>query len=241
MSDGQRADVALILRGELARRRISRQRMADDAGLSLSTLEKALAGSRSFTLATLLRLEASLGLTLRPTASPRPATGLAPESLGAYARAAVAWLEGDHLTLRPSFDEPGAVYAYRTRISWDNAASALTFSEQARLDAAFSQVGLVSLSNQSGHIYLVTNSGGQYRLAILSRPLITGEMYGVLATLRAGRGAQLTPAVAPLALLPLAGDTDRPTGLIRPGDAPYAEYRDCLDKITAQGFANFLG
>ena len=38
--------VALLVREELARRRLSRQWLADEARLSLSTLEKALAGSR---------------------------------------------------------------------------------------------------------------------------------------------------------------------------------------------------
>src|SRR5438270_8576487 len=38
--------VALVVREELARRRLSRQWLADEARVSLSTLEKALAGSR---------------------------------------------------------------------------------------------------------------------------------------------------------------------------------------------------
>ena len=50
-----------------------------------------------------------------------PATNLfAPESMGAYARPAVQWLEGTYLTLRPSFSEPGAVFAYLTSIAWDD-------------------------------------------------------------------------------------------------------------------------
>src|SRR3954468_18271154 len=97
--------VALVVREELARRRLSRQWLADEAKLSLSTLEKALAGSRPFTLATVVRIEDALGTSLR---SPRPAPDqpagmFAPESMGAYARPAVQWLEGTYLTLRPSF------------------------------------------------------------------------------------------------------------------------------------------
>ena len=41
--------------------------------------------------------------------------------MGAYARPAVQWLEGSYLTLRPSFSEPGAVFAYLTSIAWDDA------------------------------------------------------------------------------------------------------------------------
>ena len=57
--------VALLVREELARRRLSRQWLADEARVSLSTLEKALAGRRPFTLATVVRLEDALGTSLR--------------------------------------------------------------------------------------------------------------------------------------------------------------------------------
>lgn len=50
---------------ELARRRMSRQALADSARISLPTLEKALAGKRPFTLATIIRLEEALGTALR--------------------------------------------------------------------------------------------------------------------------------------------------------------------------------
>ena len=108
LSDEQSRRIATRVREELARRRISRQRLADDAKISISTLEKALAGRRPFTLATLIRLEQALGAPLRPAEA---ASGLAPDALGAYSRAATAWLVGDYLTLRPSFETS----SHRTR------------------------------------------------------------------------------------------------------------------------------
>src|SRR3954469_20839286 len=79
--------VALLVREELARRRLSRQWLADQARVSLSTLEKALAGRRPFTLATVVRLEDALGTGLRgPAVQVQTGTNLfAPESMGAYA------------------------------------------------------------------------------------------------------------------------------------------------------------
>ena len=108
LSAEQSRTVSGLVREELARRRISRQRLADDARISLSTLEKALSGRRPFTLATTIRLEEALGVSLRRangaphSASPAQAI-VAPEELGSYARPAVAWIEGAYLTLRPSF------------------------------------------------------------------------------------------------------------------------------------------
>src|SRR3954451_21126018 len=150
--------VALVVREELARRRLSRQWLADEGRVSLSTLEKALAGRRPFTLATVVRLEDALGTSLRgPAARVETGTKLfAPESMGAYARPAVQWLEGNYLTLRPSFSERGAIFAYLTSIAWDDANGHLTFSEASRTDSEYEQKGFVSFPNISGVIYLVT-------------------------------------------------------------------------------------
>lgn len=237
--------VALRVREELARRRLSRQWLADEARVSLSTLEKALSGRRPFTLATVVRLEEALGLVLRGqepghgNGAARDPSGLAPEAMGAYSRAAVRWLEADYVTLRHSFSEAEAFYAYPTRISWDEAAGHLVFSETGRLDQEFEQKGFVSFPHLSGHIYLVTAVAGQYRLAILSRPSGGGTLNGVLTTLVAGRGAQLIPTATPIALLPVRPDQDADFGLVRPGDRCHESYRACIDKITAQGYALF--
>ena len=226
---------------ELARRRLSRRRLADQAKISVSTLEKALAGRRPFTLATTVRLEQALGVRLRrPDAAPPPSGEVAPEELGSYSRRAARWIEGAYLTLRPSFAEPDGVAAYRTEIAWDEAASCLAFRESDRLDAAFTQHGVVSMPSQSGHIYLVTNRHGQYRTIVLSRPTVGGEMYGVLTTLIAGRGSQLTPAAAPIALLPLAGVGDPVYGRISPGDRRHGAYRASLRRAVEEPFAVFL-
>jgi transcriptional regulator with XRE-family HTH domain len=80
LPEHQSRQVAARIREALARRRISRQRLADDAKISISTLEKALAGSRPFTLGTLVRIEQALGMSLRPAEAPVAAE--APESLG---------------------------------------------------------------------------------------------------------------------------------------------------------------
>ena len=92
LSDEQSRQVAETIREEIARRRISRQALAEQAKLSLSTLEKVLGGRRPFTLATTVRLEQALGVSLRKAqdktrdlAAPVIAVNgdVAPDSLGA--------------------------------------------------------------------------------------------------------------------------------------------------------------
>jgi transcriptional regulator with XRE-family HTH domain len=228
--------IASAVREQLARKRMSRQRLADEAKISISTLEKALAGTRPFTLATLVRLEGALGVALRPKHAAKSAS--APAALGAYSRASVAWLEGDYLTLRPSFGVPGAIYAYRTAIHWDEALGSLGFQEAERMDAPYAQKGVVALPNKSGHIYLHTNDEGQMRLAILDRPLITGQMYGVLATLLSGQGAQLVPVAVPFALVPPI--PDMVFGRITASEKAYARYREHLERAVTDDFVRFL-
>lgn len=240
LDEARAAEIARKVREELARRRMSRQGLADLARISISTLEKALSGRRAFTLGTVIRLEEALGTPLRGPAAPvEPAALVAPDDLGGYTRSAVRWLEGHYLALRPLFGADG-IHAYRLEIDWDAAAARLAFMEHGRADN-HAQRGCVSLPHLSGHIYLVTSEAGQYRLAILGRPTVAGSLYGVLTTLLAGHGTQLVPAACPLALLKL-GESDAPAlGRIDPDHAAYAGYRAELDAVTAQDFARFPG
>ena len=237
--------VAMRIREEIARRHITRQQLADDARISLSTLEKALSGRRPFTIATLVRLEEALGLSLRgrpgnPAMMTETITSLAPENLGSYARPAVSWIEGAYLTLRPSFGDASAVYAYCTEIAWDEDNSSLSFREAERVDADFTQWGQVSIPHQSGHIYLVTNRHGQFRLIVVSRPLINGEMLGILTTLQAGRGAQLTPVSTPIALIPIDDKKKIHFGRIAKGHPAFENYSAALHRTVDEPFALLL-
>lgn len=238
--------IADAVREELARRRMSRQALADLAKISISTLEKALAGRRSFTLATTIRLEEALGRKLREeplgaTARTAPAAaGFAPPELGSYSRPSLSWIEGTYLTLRPSFGDPDAIYAYRTDIMWSDERSCMIFREGDRLDAAFTQYGEVAAPHQSGHIYLVTNRHGQHRLVVLSRPSIEGAMYGVLTTLQAGRGSQLIPVAAAIALVPAGRNEPAVSGRIGRRDPGHEACRRHLDRVKSEGYALLL-
>lgn len=233
--------IATKLREEMARRRISRQALADMARISLSTLEKALSGSRPFTLATVVRIEDVLGTSLRRPESAAPPLDafLAPEAMGSYSRPAVRWIEGGYLTLRPSFSEPEAIYAYRTEIFWDEASSHLRFAESERADSAFTQAGFVSMPNLSGHTYLVTSEEGQYRLIMLGRGTRERRMFGLLSTLQVGSGSQLVPVACPIALLPLEQVESLQFGLLQPGADCHGEYREILNRAVSSDFCRW--
>lgn len=243
--DADHSRVAARVLEELARRRMSRAALAATAKLSLSTIEKILSGRRAMTLTTIVRIEEALDVRLRdPAPAEKPAsaaaTGFAPDELGGYGRAAVTWLEGANLTVRPSFSGGGAIYAYRTDITWNAERCVLTFREAERSDSDFTQFGDVAVPHQSGHIYLATNRHGQHRLAIFGRPTITGELHGLLTTLQAGRGSQLTPVSMPIAMQPM--DEKRPPqfGRIAAGHAAHPAYGSLLRRTIGEHFAQFV-
>jgi transcriptional regulator with XRE-family HTH domain len=239
LRDTESQAIALRLREELARRRISRQALADMARISLSTLEKALTGSRPFTLATVVRLEDVLATPLRQKAAASPDTALAPESMGSYGRPAVRWIEGSYLTLRPSFGEGGAIYAYRTDIVWNTDAGHLCFGEHDRADAAFAQTGHVSMPNLSGHTYLMTSESGQYRMIILGRATRERRMFGMLSTLQIGAGSQLVPVSCPIAFVPQGQLPDCAFGLVTQTGPDFAAYRGILDMAMESDFCRW--
>src|SRR4051794_5449679 len=127
LSDEQSRQVAETIREEIARRRMSRQALAEQAKLSLSTLEKALGGRRPFTLATIVRLEQALGVSLRksggvPVAAPVASGGVAPGSLGSYSRRGGGWVEGTYVPPRPSFGGKEGVFALPPHLLWGDPA-----------------------------------------------------------------------------------------------------------------------
>ena len=231
------------IREELGRRRASRQWLANEARISLSTLEKGLAGQRRFTTATLVRIESALGVALRARGRDQDERGgdIAPDELGAYSRHAVRWLEGEYLTVRPAFGIDQALYAYRTEVHWDVEEAHLVFRESERADADYTQRGDVALSNQSGHIYLLTREEGQFRLLTLSRPTITRALCGILSTLQAASGGRLLPVACPIVLIPTRLQATSRFGRFRPGEEGHAALAALLAKVEAEGFARLVG
>lgn len=229
--------IGIRLREEIARRRMSRQSLAEEARLSLSTLEKALAGRRRFTLATVVRLEEALGASLREVDAVAPLhPQLAPPEMGSYARPAVEWIEGEYVTLRPSFDRADAIYSYRTEIRWSARKSHLVFAESDRIDEGFEQAGFVSMPHLSGHAYLMTGTAGQYRMIMLGRATHDGRMFGLITTLQVGVGSQLVPVSSPIAFVPAHLLGDLAPGIHPLDTASGRIASDILDTATAADF-----
>ena len=167
MATRETSPVALLIKQELAKKRMSRASLAADAKISLSALEKGLSGQRSFSDTAMIRMEEVLGINLRPQ------QGLsAPDEMGGYARTSVSWLEGNYLTIRPSSKRADDLFTYITDVTWNHDRNHLVFHEMARLDSAYAQKGDVAIPHQTGHIYFTTNRHGhRHRLMLMRRQL----------------------------------------------------------------------
>lgn len=218
---------------------MSRASLADAARISLSALEKGLSGQRRFSDAALLRIEHVLGVPMREDDA---VSRTAPDELGGYARTAVSWLEGNYLTLRPSFKRAQDIYAYITDVTWSDERHQLVFHELARLDAAYAQKGDVAVPHQTGHIYFSTNRHGQQRLMTMKRVARTSELFGLMLTLQQERGAHLKPVAMPVAMLPVAGLKAPPSlGVISPANRAHEAYAQVLHSVVAEDYAALLG
>jgi transcriptional regulator with XRE-family HTH domain len=236
MASRETSPVAVTIKEALARHRMSRAKLAADAKISLSALEKGLSGQRSFSDSAVVRLEDVLGVSLR---AQQAAT--APDELGGYARPTVSWLEGNYLTIRPANRKQGGLFTYTTIIDWDEKRSCLVFNERARLDRAYAQKGDVAVPHQTGHIYFSTNRHGQHRLMIMQRRTVSGEMFGILLTLQQDKGASLLPVTMPVAMVPMANLKEPPfLGVVGEQHARYDEYAMALRRVEADGFAQVM-
>ena len=78
------------------------------------------------------------------------------------------------------------------------------------------------------------------KLARSCTPTITGEMYGILMTLLAGKGSLLTPIAAPIAFVPLKSVSKPSFGRINASDPNHAFYRKQLKRTLDEPFAMFM-
>ncbi len=232
--------VATTVREEIARRRMSRQQLADRAKISISTLEKALSGRRPFTLGDHDPPGRSARRRLaeiRSTNGSRDDRAFKRRCAGRSRRLCAAFgaVDRGHLSHHPAVLRRARCdlcLSHRHRLG--RGALQPDLSRVASGSIPISRnMASVAVPNQSGHIYLVTNRHGQYRLITVARPTITGEMHGILTTLLAGRGSQLTPIAAPIAFVPLRAEsacTDRAIALrsTRIATTSHSRYRPSL-------------
>jgi len=165
---------------------------------------------------------------------------VSPIEWGGYSRAAVTYLIGSYLVLRPAFKTAGNVVAYATDIAWDEAAGGLTFQERDRLDARYSHRGHVRLPSMSMYMYLVSGENGWLRSVMLSVLDVSNEFHGILSTLHNVAGAMFLPVAAPVVYIKCDSFEPDAFGEFKPGDRNYARYSELLKRTIDNSYVKMI-
>lgn len=216
------------IKDELARCGQSRGWLADAAGVSPSTLDKNLSGSRDISRQNVLKYERALEVVLRP--EPK-VVSVAPDRLGAYSRNQVEWLIGNYVGVRRAQKTTDAYVSSHLEIEWDATEGCLAFRISALEGSPYESVGVVSLSSLGTQVQLISEEMGAFELINLKRPDGSRVLRGI-HLLTDDKGGIYAPvarkvALAPLELFPDWSRADY--GLVRAGEARHYEIADILE------------
>jgi|SRR5581483_5954037 len=225
----EQKEIAKAIKLELARRKMPRKQLIGQTRLSLSAINKALAGQ--FSESTLIRLEDALGRSFR--AGVNGAAEQAPAEIGSYLRVAVEHYVGSYLCIRPTIKKPGSIYSYVMDVTWDRAESCLVFQERERLDARHSHRGQFWIPGASPYLFLVSRGKGWLRSSAVSHLDAANEMRGILTMLHIPTGMQSLPTATPVVYIKRDNFQGDRLGVVPPDAPQFKRYRASLRDMIA--------
>jgi hypothetical protein len=204
--------------------------------LSKSSIEKLFQGD--FTERTLNKIEGILKTSFRaPSSAVKNDT--ADRSVGGYVFAAVEYLQGDYICVRPMFANPANFNAYLITIEWSDERKCLVFEEKSRFDGKYRQTGTVHIPFGTAYMNLVSSSAGNVRTILLSLPDSEDMMRGIISTLSNPKGSVYIPVAAPIVLRKLRKAEEPELGTIAQTHHRHEEYRSWLATVLTEEFGIF--
>jgi transcriptional regulator with XRE-family HTH domain len=223
----------------LIRENIKREELCHRAGISLATLNKCMAGKMAFSEKTLRKLELAIGASINRNVYDLEPQGAA-LNFGGYTEQQASRYIGSYLTFRPSYSDNGKIFSYITKIDWNEGSEVLEFHEGNRLDADHAQSGFISIPQETQYVYFITHAVGQYRLAICRRHIFSGELYGIVNTLKSTESGFLVPVSSFIYMVPLDNCPNQQVGIIEPTDAAFPYFKERLARIQHKKLAEFV-
>lgn len=159
---------------------------------------------------------------------------------GGYTKFQADKFVGSYVTFRPSFSDDGTIFVYLTDIAWNSESNILEFCEKSRSDAEHSQSGYISIPQETHYIYFVVNAIGQYRLTISRRDAISGEIHGLINTLKSTSNDSLVPTSTYIYMVPSQQCPHMITGIIKEGDEGYSYFKDKLNKVKSKKLVEMI-
>lgn len=220
----------------LVKEKIKREEFCYRAGISAATLNKCMTGKMRFSEKTVSKIIATIGI---------PDSHISDEvesfkNYGGYSKIQANKYIGSYLTFRPSFSEAKSIFAYITDISWSDERGALEFNERNRHDPEHCQHGYISIPQETNFIYFIVNYLGQYRMSVCRRNAISGEIYGLINTLKIVDSWALVPVTTFIHMIPYDSCELKTTGIIRMNDKNYQFFMKRLERTQSKKLAELL-
>lgn len=220
----------------MVKEKIKRDELCHRAGISIATLNKCMTGKMRFSEKTVSKIIAIIGI---------PETHVSDEvesykNYGGYSKIQAKKYAGSYLTFRPSFSEENSIFVYITDISWSDERGSLEFNERGRHDSEHCQHGYISIPQETNFIYFIVNYFGQYRMSVCRRNAISGEIYGLINTLKIVDSWALIPVTTFLHMIPYDSCEIKTTGIVRVNDKNYQFFRKRLERTQSKKLAELI-
>lgn len=220
----------------LVTEKIKREEFCHRAGISPATLNKCMTGKMKFSDKTINKIQAIIGVQDNTKADELDGY----RNYGGYSKIQAKKFVGSYLTFRPSFSEEKAIFSYITDINWSDERGALEFSEKDRRDSEHSQRGFISIPQETNFIYFIVNYIGQYRMSVCRRNAISGEIYGLINTLRIVDNWALVPVTTYIHMIPYESCEHKITGVINSDDKNYQYFSKKLERTQTKKLAQLI-
>jgi hypothetical protein len=241
LSEGQARFVGNVLEQAKLARDLSNEAIADRAGYNEKTIRDVLKGHcliYKTTSEVARALDFSLDEILQQAGLSEEADGSAPAHLGGYSRSNYTHLLGGYTTVRPVYGDTSYLRCYRTLLDWDVGASCLHFTEAHRPDGEC-QTGHVYIPPASTFMYFLTVNKGWVRTVLVSQPIHTSILRGLILSQFNVSGANFAPVCSPIAYIKEQSNTnpgDGTYGELGPGDPQYERYAALIREIVSKTF-----
>lgn len=229
--NGEKSRTIKAIREYISAKNLSREQFAHRAKVSISLLNKMLAGD--FTDKGLAKVESNTGVRFR---SHNIIRKQAPEYLGSYSYDDCHRYEGFYELIRRSFQEEHIIHSYAMEIKWSEESACLAVRHLGIKESQFRQFGLISMPESARYFFIQSQDRGWHSLAIMSKLDFSRIMYGALYSLGDVGTQGFLPMAVPIVIKGAGNPTE--TKKIDQSSPDYEVYAKLLSKVRTDKYVS---
>lgn len=228
----EKSQLVMTAKRQLVELGITRRELANETGLSDSTVNHFFSGvSSDDTKAKIAKV-----LKIPKILLDNP-MGVAPESHGSYLREDYSGYRGEYLMVRPVLGPGDELCVFPMKIDWSDENQVLTIhglSEDGQIASA-----TIAIPKSWPYLSFHHVVHGHHSLIITSTMTHEGVLFGMMLTLGLVVGQHYAPTVVPVIFETVPQkEIDHPR-LITHADEDYSRYRSLLSRVSTDGYGVF--